>query len=447
MADFDIKYLTHHFESSGAQNLGALAVGGWDVPRIRAAREAHQLGRFAASAGFAQAIKSDARVYGAWAQRVGAPLSLARRVSTAAGWEGDELGEAARAEGAALFGETSTACPPVVISTVFERIPVHGFTWLQVSWTPRADGSRIDPKVKPWPTQATYWDSARECYMASTIGDGAVEMHHGDGKWICVEPYGVQSYLHGAIIPVALCFADRGWAIRDASNFSGAHGAPGLIGKLPSGEAPEGEIGKAYLAEMAKMQQPRARMLEPDGANTRFLEAMSSNWQIFGAIIDREARDITIAFLGQDGTSQNAGGTYTKALVLQNVLFDLVAKDVGAVGVAFTTGLLAPFTAINRGRPELAPALAWAMPKPVEDQRLAERAARSKAFREEVAGFRSLGIPVDEARLAAELGVDVPLLPGSSWPMEARASAQPAPTSAPAQSPPPVPAPPVAPPA
>lgn len=414
MNELDLKYLTHTF-TSNANTIGALAAGGWDVPRIRAAKTSHELGRFVGSAALGQAFKSDARVFGAWAQRVGAPLSLARTVDPPKGLAGDELAEAARADGERLFAPTSTACGPDVVSSIFTRIPMWGFTWLQNIWTPRADGSRIDVTVKPWPIQATWYDSNRECYMASTK-DGDVEMRHGDGKWIKVEPYGEQSYLSGSIIPLGLLFADRGWGVRDRSNFSGAHGSPGVKGKLPPGEVPDSDVGRAYLAEMAKLQQPRAQILEPDGAATSYIEAMSSTWQIFGQIINGDAADIAIALLGQDGTSQNAGGTYTKALILQNVLYDLVDKDVGSVGSSLTTGLILPYTIVNRGRDDISPSIKWHMPKPVEDARLAEIAARSKALREEVQGYRDLGIPVDEQRLAAERGVSIPLLSGAAWP-------------------------------
>lgn len=412
--DLDLKYLTHTFESGSLTTIGQLALGGWDLPRIRGARDGANAGRFVMSAGFGQAAKSDGRVFSAWAQRCGPPLSLPRSVSAPKGTEGDELTETARAEGEALFAPTSLACPPRVFATVFERLPFHGFTWLQNIWTPRADGSRIDVRVEPWPIQATWYNVAKGCYMANTR-DGAQEMRHGDGKWTAVEPYGVQSYLSGAVFPLCLLFADRGWSIRDASNFSGAHGSPGLVGNLPPDEAPEGKLGLAYLAEMAKLQQPRARMVEPHDAKTRYIEPLSQNYQIFGANIDRDASDIAMVFLGQDGTSKNEGGTYTKALVLQGVLYDYVAKDLGAAGAAFTTGLLLPYTIINRGRADLAPSLAWQVPRPAEDARLAEQATRGAAYRRALSEYRAMKVPVDERALAVHHGVEVPITAGATW--------------------------------
>jgi hypothetical protein len=445
MANFDAKYLTHSFQAP-SQNAGVLALGGWDVPRIKEARSAHLMGRFAQSAGLAQAMRSDGRVYNAWGQRADLPSSLAFSVDAPDGTEGDPLASTIQQDAARLFRDDSTACPPPTRTALFSGGAMMGAALAQLIWTPRADGSWIDVRLEPWPAEATGYDRTKKCYQATTRADGVVDVHHGDGKWLVVEPYGIASYLAGAIVPLALSFADRGWGIRDRSNFGGAHGSPGLIGKLPKGEAPEGELGTAYLAEMAKMQQPRARMLEPDGAATRFLEAVSNSYQVFGQIITGSASDIDLILLGQDGTTSNSGGTYTKALVLQGVLYNLIAHDVGAASTAITSGLLVPYAAVNRGRPELAARLRWHVPRPLEQERLKAQADQHAAYRSAVKEYRALKIPVDEAALAAQYGVRVPLAQGAVWPVAVPVSpaSEPAPAAAP--MPPPSPAPAQAPP-
>ena len=397
-----MRYLAHAFVPPPPPMLGR-----WDVGRIRVARDQHAEGQFDQSSMLAWSMLCDPRVFAANLQRIGPPLGIPRDVCAGSWRGGAGQAEAVRLEAEALFSDDSAAFPPGTLGATFTSNAMMGVNVDYLDWTPRADGSRWDPVVKAWPAHAMNWNASRRVYQAHTLTDGLVDVVHGDGKWILYEPYGPQSFRHGAVIPLASCFADRGYAVRDASNPSAAHGSPAIVGMLPESIKIDSDEGRMFMTMLQRLQNAQAGILKPFGSTVEFLEAKTLAWQIFEKIIGRNNQDIAMALLGQDGTSENGGGTYTKALVLDGVRYDIVKIDC-RIAQPLNSGALKPWTAINFGDPRLQPSVRWLVPDLREQARRQALAEQHKSFNDTIAAYAGNGFAVDQAAadaLAHDFGI------------------------------------------
>lgn len=391
-SSFDTKYLATTFDAAPSTTVGA-----WDVRRITEARQAHKLGLFTTSGYLASQFLTDPRIYAGLLQRIGPPFALAKQVQGSQWWNGKGLAEDVRLEAESMFHDGSRAVPPAVLGTIFATDAIMGCCIAQNVVKPRPDGSRWDFELRPWPMRHSWWNQSKRCYQVQTTTDGVVDVRHGDGKWVVFEPWGFESFDWGALPALSICYGDRRFAIRDRSNHAQAHGSPAIVGTLPQGIKPQSTEAAAFEARLRMLQNSRSGLIKPFGTTIEYLEAKTLAYQIFGDILTSNNQDIAIALLGQDGTTENKGGTYTKALVLDGVRYDLVKIDIRGVEEPINSGFLRPWTILNHGEEKLASVLSWLVPDPREDARRAELAARVNAFNAAIAGFRANGFACDQA--------------------------------------------------
>lgn len=391
-------------------------LGSWDAAGVREASDAHAAGDFQRSSQLFDSMLRDPRIFAAVLQRIGPPLSLVHSVQGASRWNGKGLAERARADAEVLFVDQSTAFPFGVFAGMFASLAVHGLAILQVVWHAREDGSHVDPVVSEWPIHATAWNPTRKGYDAITSTGDVVPIVHGDGRWIIVASRGSEPHRMGALRALAASWVDRANAVIDRREHAAAHGSPNVVGTLPESIEPKGKVGASFAAEIRKLQRPKGGAVLPFGSKVQFLEAQTLSFAVFENMIKSDNADIALALLGQDGTTENSGGAYTKILALKNVRFDIVEMDVRASGTALTTGLLVHHAAKNYGRADVAGSLVWHLPDPEEDSRIAELANRHRALTELVAKYRAIGVEPNLDQLAAELRVTLPGRPGTAAP-------------------------------
>lgn len=415
----DMKYLGYAFEP-----ITPLTMTGWNVDRIRRARDAHALGEFDVSALLADAMLVDPRIVAGLLQRLGPSLGIPREVKGGKRWNGKGLTETVRAEAEALFAPESTACPPGTLAAGFLSTAMMGPAILQNVWTPRDDATRIDVEARPWPMQLARWNEARRRYQLFTT-DGELTIEPNDGKWIVIEPYGPRSYLFGALRALALVWADRSYAIRDRSNHSAAHGSMSIVGTLPQSVATDSAEGKAFRVVLQMLQRARSGLVKAFGSAIETLEPKTLAWQIFGQIVDSSNRDIMLALNGIDGTA-----VYKPISQIDGVRYDLVRLELGAATVSYNEGLVKPWTLYNFGDADLVPRLGWLVPDPREQERLDALGRRHQAFSMALTGYRKAGVLVDQPfvdRLAASFGVDAPKLDAKAAAVLSPAAASPDP--------------------
>jgi hypothetical protein len=399
--NYDLKYLTHQFEAWTSP-----WIGGWDVASVRAARDAHALGQFSRSARLADALSTDPRVFAALLQRIGPSMSLPLRFRPAErAWEGKPLAEAVRDETETLFAADSKACPPSTRTTLFRTSAMMG-AWIgQNVYTPRRDGSRIDVELRPWPMRAARWRTDIHRYQVQTK-EGLITIEPGDGKWVVVEPHGFESFLFGALRPIALVWADRAYAIRDRSNHSEMHGSGKLIGTLPEDVPIDGDEGRDFEKMLKDLYKARSGGIKQFGSSIEVLEAKTLAYKVFGEIIGSTNTDIVIPLLGTDGTIEK-GGVYTPPS-FEGVRFDFVEMDLRSAGAALTTQFARPWTILNYGRDDVVTEIGWMIPDLREQARRGELAEQHEAYNRAVAAYRDNGFEVTQEvadRLALEYGV------------------------------------------
>lgn len=399
----DLKYLSHAFEATSP-----LSYFAWNVDRIRQARDDHALGVFATSGLLADGMLNDARIFSGALQRLGPLLGIPRQVLGGPRWGGKGLAETVRAECEALFAPESTACGPGTLAAGFLSSAFMGVSILQNVWTPRADGSRIDVEVRPWPMQLAQWNEGLRRYQLFST-EGTITVDPNDGKWIVIEPLGARGYLVGALRPLALAMADRGYAIRDRSNHSAAHGTVGVVGTLPEGVEIDSEQGKSFRRAIEMLHRARAGIVKPYGSAVDTFEPKTMSWQIFGQIIGSENSDIMLTLNGIDGST-----VYKPISQIDGVRYDLVRLELGAATTQYNAGLVKPWTRYNFGDdPSIVPRLGWLVPDPREQERLDALGRRHQAFTMALQGYRKSGVVVDQPfvdRLAAAFGVEAPKL-------------------------------------
>lgn len=417
----DKEYLTTAFSS-----YANACVGTWPIERIRQHRDAHQEGRIWAGKRLARAMLRSPEVKAALMQRVAPALGILHvldggrediRAEIERGlWSPSMVRRLLPAQRAAAMAQglgRGRLYTPAVRKHVHYDLAMCGVAILQCVWHPRKDGARWDLELRPWSLEAVDYDAYAGAYYAHTREGGRVPIRHGDGKWIVIEPLACEGFDDGAVIPLALVFAASGYNAIDRAGAGRAIGSPKLKGKLPPGISTEQKEGLALEAAMETAIQGKAVLTHIDQTEVAPLEFSGNGWQIFGDADKSHTSKIFLALTGQDGGASNSGGSYTKALILEGVLFALVEADTVAEGAALTTGALAPYAEINAGDPDLAPTLSYPLPDPEEDARLKSIAERHTKLTEIVKARREGGFAVtqeDVDELAAELRVRAPRL-------------------------------------
>lgn len=324
----------------------------------------------------------------------------------------NERGEAIRREAEASFGVRSPSFAPGVLADIFECVAMMGVGVSQNIWTPREDGTRVDVRLEPWPTEALMVDPTTRALKALT-SDGPVDVVHGDGKWVVTQLHHTNPWRWGAIVALAMAWPDRAYGIRDRSQNAETHGQGKPIGTLPENVTIDSPEGRMFVTQMRRLQHARSGMLKPYGTTLEYLESSSSAWQIFREIIGSNNSDIAKILLGQDGTVNNSGGNYIKSDVLFGVRNDIVEGDLRAMESALTLGTLRPWTALNFGRLDAYPMVEWLMPDADEDARAESLGKRTAAFNDAVDTYRKNGFVVDQPvidRIASEFGIVPPVL-------------------------------------
>jgi hypothetical protein len=276
---------------------------------------------------------------------------------------------------------------------------------------PRKDGSRWDFIVEPWDLESVECD-ARGGYVALTR-DGPVPIVHGDGKWTILRQTHTHTHENGAIVPLAINVASRGHSIVDRSAGAQAVGHPKIHAALPEKVAVDSPVGRSLEVAVQELWQGLRHIVTDNSTKLTKLEFSGQGWQIFPEGLKLDKSDIFLALTGQDGSAANEGGSYAKAYILQGILFAWVVADTMAGSGGYTTGVLRPWAAVNRGDPDEAPVLAWPLPDPEENERLAALAKRHKEYAEAIEAHRKNGFditPEFATKLAAQMRIDVPPL-------------------------------------
>ncbi len=391
----DTKYLGHQFDDYYRQWLGE-----WTVERIRCHRDGHQNGRIYMGKRLARFFKRDSNVVGALGQRVAPWLGCPHELKDGS--------EAARLELAPMLAEGGLFLPAATKRDAAEDLALCGLAVLQTTWVPRADGTRWDPVVTTWDLEST--DTVCGQLVAITK-EGRVPIKHGDGKWTVLRSNDLHTWESGGVVSLALHVASRSRNIIDRTAAGQSVGHPKLHGELPEKVAVNSPEGLGFEAALAKLWNGVKHIVTPNGTKLNKVEFTGTGWQIFrdGPKLDKS--DIFLALTGQDGSAANEGGSYTKALILEGVLFAWVEADTIAGSDGYTQGLLRPWAAINRGSASEAPIIRWPLPDLKQQTILEALIKRHTDFAGMVAAYTDAGFKITPqwiTKTTSALGIEAP---------------------------------------
>ena len=426
------------------RTIGAFA---WSIDAIKSSRGQQVIGNFRDAARLAQAMKTDGAIFSALQNRL-APQQGLPRVVVPRSQSAAALRVASEAD--ALFGPKGVGVSRGTLVDINEQMAMHGVGFGVNVFTPRPDGSRVDVELKCWPIDCVWWNATRRCFQTSTENEGTVDIVHGDGRWVIFTNHEVYPWMWGALLPLAVIWADRAFGIRDRSQTGTSHGNAKTLGEMPEGVAIEDADGNltdeaAALAEVLRTfaADPLPYGLIPSGAKVSQITNATQAWQIFDSIINSNAKDANSVLVGQNGIADASSGNYVKAEMLFGVTENIVESDLGALQSGLLTGTIEPWAAINYGDSSLAPDAIWQMPDADQDARRESIAKNEVAFYAALALAKQHGMRVDQPyvqTLADRYGISpVPVLVAAatastpSQPAAAPASA--APAAAPASPP------------
>jgi hypothetical protein len=413
----------------------------WSIENIVLARDQQMAGRFRLPARLSESFGTDDAIFTARGVRLAPVQSLGVVLSAGGGGKGDKIAD----EATALFGEKGIAISSATITSIRKDIADHGVGFGAVGWTARADGSRIDPIVTPWPIEFVWWDPVRNCYMtqvrrlecdseptgsgiympASAIGVGSPfeAIVHGNGRWVVFSKSELLPHrLDAAVLPASLVWARHAFANRDWTKGSASHGNPKVIGELPADTAltaPDKSLtaeATAFLALLSAVASQDAPVgIRPAGSKIDYLTNQSRAWEVWKELVANAEKAAARIYLGTDGILGSVGGAPGVDIsALFGVATSKIQSDLTCIEAAIQSGVIAPWTALNFGDDKSAPTRKYVFPDPDEAQVREGFAKRNAAFNADVKSYRDNGFVVDQAligKIAAAHGVPAPLLP------------------------------------
>jgi len=398
----------------------------WSLTSILAARDAQMVGSFKLAAEMARAFNTDDAIFTARAIRLAPVQSLDVRVLKGSGPQAESI----RSEASALFGAKGISFSRPTENSIRSNLVDHGIAFGVIRWTPRSDGSRLDPAVTAWPMDDVRWDAMKGCYMAqydaktsAALGVFEEPIIHGNGRWIIFQKSELLPHASpdATLIPAALVWPAHAFANRDRRKSSASHGNAKFVGELPAGDAltdesgnptPEAQAMLVLLEALASQESPFG--IRPPGSKTEILANPSGMWQVFSELAKDSEKAAARIYLGSDGILGAQGGApgvdVTALFGLHSVK---IQSDMTAINDGLQSGLIAPWTALNFGDSRQAPTREYVFPDPDRDEVRKTFAAQNAAFLAALKEAKALGVeltPDYVADLAGQYGVPVPKL-------------------------------------
>ncbi|HXG69998.1 MAG TPA: DUF935 family protein [Gemmatimonadaceae bacterium] len=399
----------------------------WSLPDIMAARDDQMRGSFARPVRLAASMRTDDALYVARSNRLAPQRCIEVEIVPVKGARGK--GVASEAE--AIFGAKGVGVSVETLADINGCLVDHGVAFATNVLTPRDDGTRVDIQVHYWPIEHVKWNSSKQCYVTrvgsatderASYSTEEEEITHGDGRWIIFSTHEHEPFKQeAAVLPAALVWARRAFALRDWAKSSVAHGSAKVVGEMPEGVAlqdangltPEATAMATLLRSIVTDDAPAG--IRPAGSKVDFLTNNSTAWQIWTTLVESADKSAARIYLGQDGTlGTNGGAPGVDIGALMGVANTLVQSDLGAIERGLFTGSIEVWTAINWGSSDLAPTRRYMIPDADAEADRSAVIARRTSFFLDLQAARDGGFVVDQKyvdELAKTYDVDPPTLP------------------------------------
>ncbi len=305
-----------------------------------------------------------------------------------------------------------------------------GIGFARIIWD--TSGPEWIPTLEPWHSMWFRWDAQLERYTVQTL-EGLVVIEPNDGNWFVLGDTRYHAWMRGIVRSLGLTDKSRGDAVRDWNRWSELHGLPPRKALVPSsGSTPDKD---RFFADISALGNETTLLLprgatEQDSFDLQFAELKDQSWDGFQALVALCDADVSIAILGQNLTTEVAGGSLAAAKVHDKVRQDYLEADAETLSRAFHEQVLRPWAALNFGDADLAPTPFWD-PEAPEDKSV--KATAIKTAGEGLSAWLKTRANVDIEAYAQEFGV--PLVKGQPLLPEPEPAAIPDPNAAPATPP------------
>lgn len=394
----------------------------WSLAEIFEARAAQMMGRFRMAARMAASMRTDDALFVARENRLAPLQCLPVEMVPAKGARSEPIAR----EGDALFGRRGVGVTTSTIVDIQDALVNHSVAIGVNTWSTRADGSRIDVAMRPWPMEFVRWDAQSRTYKTQVDGAPDETIVHGDGRWVVFTKTDIDPFKNGALLPASLVWARHAFALRDWAKGSVAHGSAKMVGEMPANVPLRDKDGnptpeaKAFLDLLRALTSEDSPIgLRPFGSKSEFVANGSTAWQVWKELVDNAEKAAARIYLGTDGVlGANGGAPGVDISALFGVATTKVQGDIEAIERSILTGVIEPWCALNFGDSTLAPQRKYLVPDPDQDARHKAHAERRAAFYADIAAMRSNGFEVTTAyveKLAEKLELDpIPALPAAT---------------------------------
>jgi phage gp29-like protein len=370
----------------------------WTPGRVRNAIVDLVVGLFDRPAMLHDAIASDSRVQSAMRSRSGGLLGRPLTFAPPAKLKNDETAKKCCRAWERHWPQMDAE--PAMLD-LLEGAHSLGFSYSQILWD--TNKKIWKPYLQSFNARYSWYHWLLRCHVAVTL-DGQTPITPGDGHWVLHAPYGqYRGWMRGALRAVAQWWLARGYALRDWARYCERHGFPIILLDTPFGADPQ-DIAAAQSQLVTIGQEdvfatPGSVDLQKYGKyDLRYLEPKDRNWQSFKELIQQCSDEITLAFLGQNLTSEVKEGSLAAARVHADVRQAILEADARALGRTLYTQVARPFAALNFGDARYAPTIQWDI-RPQED--LEQKARTFQAFATALSQLRAAGVALDDVRTFA----------------------------------------------
>jgi len=302
--------------------------------------------------------------------------------------------------------------PPGVISEILRFGYLLNFAVAEIVWT-SVDGMWW-PRLKFWHPQFVRWDWGAYRYKLLTM-KGEIDLPRidespmGDGKWFVWNPSGYQySWLRGMIRSLAQKFVMRQWTYRDFARFCEIHGLA-LVKAITPGLGGDSKVDDQFLQSVANRgAEPTILLPQGEDGNkydVEYVEAKGRTWDAFVKFKEILDTDIAVLMLGQNLTTEAAGGGLGDGgASIHNLVRLDKAKEDANIAEAFRSQVLMPWAKFNFGDPELAPRPLYQVGPPEDNT---EEATALKMWGDALQSLHLANAPIDDRALLEEAGIDL----------------------------------------
>lgn len=215
-------------------------------------------------------------------------------------------------------------------SLIMKNIINMGFCIMSRNW----ESSYLDgydkkiwiPNTHIFHPSNVWYNTGNFRFYVASYGEGTLCVDEEDERFQLVKHVdGERPWMQGAVRSVGFAWMDKWMSLADWRAYLGIHGNPirMLTTNKEYSTPPEFDI-EQFIMNLAVANQYGQPIQLPEGHTLDLLQANSANVGVFKDKLDDANKEIAIAYLGQNLTTDVSGGSYAAASVHSRVLQDYI---------------------------------------------------------------------------------------------------------------------------